>query len=264
MLLTEFLKTKLSEGFKYILLEDRISFLYDNNKDKLEKRFNDDNRVPENMKSKLGSGDVAKNLITHFSDIDPTSKKIYVQWIIKMYLSGLMLEDINKLKEGLAIFDKAKQKIDKKDINQYKSINELLKAVDPFKDEEFISGKQAKAAVKNEEVEWITNTPNFKILIPKTFKASCMYGANTKWCTTSKDDSSEFDSYSKRGNLYIIIAGNGENAKKFQLHFEDDAFLNADDDELDQQEIDYLSGFPAYKDFLNMLIKKHYSKYFDK
>lgn len=262
MLLTEFLTPTLSEGFKYLLLEDRISFLYDSNKEKLEKRFHDDNRVPQHYKSKLGTGDVAKNLITHFSEIDPTQKKTYVQWIIKMYLNKLMLEDIDKLKAGLVTFDKAKRQLDKKDINQYRSIDELLKAVDPFEEEDLESKRQAKS-VKDDEIEWVINTSNFKVLIPKTFKASCKYGANTKWCTTSKDDDSSFKQYSNQGPLYIIIAGTGENAKKFQVHYESDQFFNDQGDDLNSGEIDYLSGFPKYKGFLNMLIKKHYAKYFE-
>lgn len=265
MLLTEFLKTKLSEGFTFLLLEDRINFIYDKNKEQLQDRFSKDNNVPARYK-KIGDGDIAKNLITHFSSIDPSKKKIYIQWMTKLYLTGLKLEDFDKLKAGLGLFDKPaiKNKLKVKDINQYKTINDLLIAVQPFKDEEVISNKEAKARTKAGEVEWIINDSNFKVLIPKTHKASCMYGANTEWCTTSKDNSSEFDSHSKQGPLYIIISGSGDNVKKFQLHYESDQFLDANDNELSKSQIDYLSGFPQYKDFLNMLIKKHYSKYFDK
>lgn len=258
MLLLEIKKINLSGNFSLRLFENRMDFIYNSSKDQLIKRFETDNRVPNHYRDKLANGDVAKNLISHFADIDPSRKKIYVQWIINMYLKNSMLEDIDKLKTGLVLFDKFKQKLQNKDINRYKSINSLLIAVDEFKDEEYISVKQAKAQVKNDEVEYIINTPTFKVLIPKTHKASCMYGSNTKWCTTTKDDDTYFEQYSSDGPLYIILAGSGTNVKKFQLHYESEQFLNANDDALSQTEIDYLSKFNQYKDFLDMIIKKHY------
>lgn len=260
MLLSEFCNfVKLSEAFKYILTEDRISFLYDKNKEKLKTRFKDDQRVPAQYKAKLNNGDVAKNLITHFQEIDPSRKKIYVQWMIKMYLAGTMLEDLDKLKEALSTFDAAKRQLAQKDIMQYKSVNDLLKAVKPYAGVD----ERSKGKIKSSEIDYIINTPNFKISIPKTHKASQILGKGTEWCTAG-GTCDYFDQYSGQGPLYVIEAGSGKNVKKFQFHYESDSFMDSDDDEITEADINYLSKFPQYKDFLNQQIKEKYSQYFDK
>lgn len=259
LLLDIFKNMSLTESFVMMLLEGRMDFLYKTYAEKLTDRFDNDNRVPAQYKSQLSDGgDVAKNLLTHFAAKDPTNKKLYVQWMVRMYLKGEMLEDIDKLPEALNVFDKAKRQLDVKDINQYKTISDVLVAVRPFKD---VQGKSL-GKIKSDEIEPVITTGNFKVFIPKTYKASCEYGAED-WCTagTSKNDS-YFKQYTADGPLYIIYAGGGENPKKFQMHYESNQFMNEDDKPVTQADIDFLSSFPKYKDFLNMMIKKHYSKYF--
>ena len=46
--------------------------------------------------------------------------------------------------------------------------------------------------------------PRWRVIVPKTHKASCAYGSGTKWCTTSRD-SSHFDQYTNDALLFYII-----------------------------------------------------------
>ncbi|MDB4326222.1 hypothetical protein N9966_00235 [bacterium] len=46
--------------------------------------------------------------------------------------------------------------------------------------------------------------PRWRVIVPKTHKASCAYGSGTKWCTTSKD-SSFFKQYTNDAILFYII-----------------------------------------------------------
>ncbi len=54
-------------------------------------------------------------------------------------------------------------------------------------------------------------TPLFQVhdagglVVPLTHTASCKYGANTKWCTTSSDTNDYFDKYSRNGKRQINI-----------------------------------------------------------
>lgn len=56
------------------------------------------------------------------------------------------------------------------------------------------------------EVEKIYEDNRFLIVQPLSHKASCFYGANTKWCTTAKHGEYHFKRYGLNGNkLYYII-----------------------------------------------------------
>ena len=46
--------------------------------------------------------------------------------------------------------------------------------------------------------------PRWRVIVPKTHKASCAYGSGTRWCTTSRD-SSHFDQYTNDALLFYII-----------------------------------------------------------
>ena len=144
----------------------------------------------------------------------------------------------------------------------YKTLDSLYDALKPYEGAPApVSAKQQQKMVKS-DAEKIIDTPDFKVIVPKTEAASQLYGAGTKWCTAAEKDCM-FDSYSSKGPLYIIIAGPGDNAKKYQLHYETDSFMNERDTPIKAADIKYLSGFPQYTDFLNMLIKKHYSKFIE-
>jgi hypothetical protein len=167
------------------------------------------------------------------------------------------MEDLSRIKKDLETFFKHRNKIQNKDINSYSSLNNLYDVVEPLEDDkEEVSKRQTTKALKSKEADVIIDSPNFKVIVPKTEKASCLYGAGTKWCTAGKGDNA-FAQYHSQGPLYIIIAGD----KKFQLHYESDSFMDARDQAVSKKDIEYLSKFPQYTIFLNMLIDKHYSKY---
>lgn len=194
-------------------------------------------------------------LVDTLKNADPTRGK-YLAFIAKMYAAGqFKIEDINRTKNTLADFDKYKAKIENKDIMTYQKFSDVIAAVIPHKEEgEPVSKRAEKQQIKSEDATKVIDTPNFKVIIPKTESAACLYGANTQWCTAAKNDNM-FDHYNKQGPLYTIIAGD----RKFQLHYESNQFMNEHDETLTKADIDYLSKYPEYKQFLNMLIKQHYS-----
>ena len=250
----------ITESFIMMLMEGKVENNYKMYKEKLEDRFDNDNRIPANLKGRLSQGeDQAKNLVELFAEIDPTRTKTNHQWLIMQYLKGEHLEDLEHAKRALTTLMNFKAEMPKNQIGQFKTLAELNGAV------EAVSGGKDFKDLDNippEEATYVIKSPGFKVIIPKTHAASCKYGASG-FCTTN-DDPHHYNEYTAKGNLYIIMAGSGKNPSLFQLSYEGGEFHNNQNDDLTKQDIDKLSKYPQYKDFLNMLIKKHYSKYFKK
>jgi hypothetical protein len=238
--------------------EDRIEYLAKTMGPKLVTAAEKDHSLDREVAS-----DPVK-IATMLAEFDPSKNKQALAWITKQYtLGAFKSEDKNKIKSSLELFSKVGNKLNNKDLMSYKDLSSLYDALAPFEKSDAVelSAKQQAKMVKS-DAEKIIDTPNFKVIVPKTEAASQMYGAGTKWCTAAQKECM-FDSYSNQGPLYIIIAGSGERAKKFQLHYETNSFMDARDTPIKAADIKYLSGFPQYADFLNMLIKKHYSKFID-
>lgn len=71
-----------------------------------------------------------------------------------------------------------------------------------------LSQKPTKNDIRNiikNETDKILNTPEWLIVVPKTHKASCLYGKNTRWCTTMTDDPETFNDYIKKGTIFYVI-----------------------------------------------------------
>jgi len=74
------------------------------------------------------------------------------------------------------------------------------------------------------DAELVFNDSEYKVVIPHSHKASCYFGKNTRWCTTSADDSRYHDKYSKDGPLYIIL--HKPSNARWQFHFESQEYMN--------------------------------------
>ena len=103
-----------------------------------------------------------------------------------------------------------------RDINLYDNVGflmELIKVVDDRKTEGEIE-REAKS-----QSEKLYEDDEVLVVKPKSHAASCYYGANTKWCTATKDNSGYFQRYSVNGNLYYFI--NKKNNNKLALYVND-------------------------------------------
>ena len=81
--------------------------------------------------------DIPKETVLQIVKADPTAnvdldrKGKYSNWLLTLYAKGnLKLEDLYKATEYLTDFDRFKHKLEKKDINQYKSLPELFDAIE--------------------------------------------------------------------------------------------------------------------------------------
>jgi hypothetical protein len=202
------------------------------------------------------------DIVNHFSQHVPPKM---LQWTINQYVKGnIKMEDAPGVGKNLEKFVKNKNQLEKKDINQYKTAGELYATLRAIQDaDEPVSKRQMKKQIKSQEAKVHIDTPNFKIIEPLTHKAACYYGANTQWCTTTKDDPSLFDHYSHQGPLYVIIAKKDGKDRKFQLHYHSDQLMDENDSPIGEDDIAFLSQFPEWADFLNQLIDKHYSPHLE-
>ena len=88
--------------------------------------------------------------------------------------------------------------IEENDLTKYKSFDQMIAAmgVAEMKSEE--KELETQVIKIHEDSEWL-------LIRPLTFKSSCKYGANTKWCTTTEHNQEYYNKYAKRGVLVYCI-----------------------------------------------------------
>ena len=77
---------------------------------------------------------------------------------------------------------------------------------------------QEKFKVNPDEYLKLFVNPNFELVVPLSFEASKKYGANAKWCTTSKCDETMFNKHNKMGSLAYLIIKNPQLAEIGRAH----------------------------------------------
>lgn len=122
----------------------------------------------------------------------------YLEWVGRNFDSVNFDENYGKLVAALKNFDKTSHNLDKTDINQYKSLQELIGKLDQY------NGRQRREVEKHEGGNVVYNDDRFYVVNPLTHDASCYYGKGTKWCTAATGDE-HFRRYNTEGKLFYII-----------------------------------------------------------
>ena len=156
----------------------------------------------EDLYPKLKSWDNADKIFEYFDNItwwEKNYNKISVDDLDSIYedakadgSSGNLLSTISSIKPESV-----------KDINSWDI--RLLKYV-----RDFINQKKTRKELEKEAksgAELVFQSPNKTVLVFKinTHAASCFYGANTKWCTTSKTGPGHFQRETQNYVLYYVI-----------------------------------------------------------
>lgn len=177
------------------------------------------------------------------SDLADTNFK-YADFVLKNLHPNSSLDEVEEVIELVKDFHRYQSNLEKKDINQYKSIDELNRALDYSRTKE--EEKQLSS-----QVQKVYEDDKFLVVKPQTEEASCKYGSNTKWCVTSKG-SGHFDRYTagNQGLYFIINKANSTNRSysKVAIHFTDEgntSYWDAQDNSMSQREIDVMEyAFP--------------------
>lgn len=205
-----------------------------------------------------------RKILNNVKAADPTPNQQYSLWLmtrlankdtpLQILFTARSATNtlISGIRQTLELFDtlKKNRKLSgaDADINRYKSIDEVFEKVHEFGPEDFESGKSKKRDIAKEmqkQAELFLSTPEYTVIIPKTEEASCYYGQNTKWCTAATDGGNMFNSYSRDGNLYIIIPKNPSyDGEKYQVHFNPVSMMDELDDEVEFETM--LEKFPEF------------------
>ncbi len=199
-------------------------------------------------------------LIVH---ADPTTRgdKMgkYSKWLLGLFFTNeIMAEDLYKFTEYLTLYDKFREQIPVKDINQLKTSSELYKLVEPFMDKinnVFTNDEERKLINQFKEVY---RDSDYRIIIPLTLKASKYFGQNTQWCTQYPQSFEEYTIKQTEEitphNLYILLpVDEGDPEEDFdgrlQLHFRSSMFMDINDMEISIE--DFFEKYKKIKIFFD-------------
>lgn len=152
---------------------------------------------------------------------DKTPTKKYLEYMLKMWTLKIERKQTIPSAEALVkevnLFDLLLPYNENKDIYSegYKTFNNLK-----LINKKYWEIKEEKTFNKDEHVNVIYEDDEILFIEPKTHKGSLRYGANTKWCTASKNSPSPFTSYTSRGCLtYLIDKTNSKGDNYSKLAF---------------------------------------------
>ena len=171
--------------------------------------------------------DIDRNVFNAAVAADPTAKGggigKYTKWILNLAKRGQWKPgDSHETRDCLERFAKIGSKLEKKDIQQYKSVAELYQTLQDA------SGVKTRSETRNEGSEKVYEDDDWMIIHPMTQEAAVLYGKGTQWCTAATEYNNQFNYYNEKGPLYIIISKKYP-AKKWQFHTESDSFMDVND-----------------------------------
>lgn len=156
--------------------------------------------------------DTVRNPTWLFSNSSPNAISTIIRKRIRMYhdiVDKLSSDKVTSMFNFLSLdghfsSEKTEQKIKSKpkDITSFDDLHDLDYFIDQY--EQYISKIDDEKNIKK-QAEKVYENDRFLIVRPLSHKASCYYGANTKWCTTTKENDYYFNNYTSRGKLYYII-----------------------------------------------------------
>jgi len=173
--------------------------------------------IRENAKQAKGyfeQGKISKEDLDALMNADPTKQKKYVGWMTKIFLKDR--PDIDDLRNKIEEFDTLlnKGRINTKDINQFKSFNDLKKEVDDINN----SGAGITDRDLENDYETILDNSDLLVMCPHTHEASRKLGLSkfafrdcegggkdSAWCTTYKAPDHFNDYYYNRNVTFYYI-----------------------------------------------------------
>lgn len=162
----------------------------------------------------FGPNELAGRIIDYIASHDPSTKKIYTLWMTQRHLKGEMpLEDMPGVENYLAFFDANKLRFTKRDIGQYRTVDELATAVNAFSEKSAPAEKLRNDA----DMKVIYDSPNLSIVQPKTAEGATELAGDAIWCTAWQGGRNRFYAYKDAGPIYVII--DKKRKKRWQFFF---------------------------------------------
>lgn len=175
--------------------------------------------------------------VEKLGEVDPSLNGMYMPWMAKLVAAdpnNNRIEDLDRVGQDLAAFEQFKRRIANKDINSYKSFNDLYDVIAPLltpaaKTPDDIEKEKERAKLEKMKADIITvyNGPEGWIRIPTTEETASFLGQGTRWCTAATRGNNMFNYYNKSDNLFVIY--DKETKKRHQLHINSGQFAQEDD-----------------------------------
>lgn len=215
-----------------LLAEDRVQWLKDKHSE------------PDSIDTSHDSLAVHREphaVIDHLASFDPNPKKVNTPWILNRYKGkDFRQEDGERVTSALTNFEKYKGKLEKRDINQYKSVSAVEDAVHPH---------LGQAASRKEEKKGmgalVHEGPGLKVFKVRneeeathfskeaTRSAGCaggFSGGTASWCTVAPNMFKHYAGEDNSKPLYVVHADHKDPMKtRYQLHFHTSQFNDARD-----------------------------------
>lgn len=128
-----------------------------------------------------------------------SSNQKFLNFLGKVVSQNNIDDDLLKAKIAIEKFIKYQKNLDKKDINQYNSLKDIEDEINKHENRTRRDVKQVEGA------DIVYEDDRFTVITPKTHKASCYYGAGSKWCTAAKSSDQHFMRYNRDGKLFYFL-----------------------------------------------------------
>lgn len=177
--------------------------------------------------------------------LDPTyrgndSAGKYGKWLLNLYNKGnLSEEEFDEVPDLLNQFTIYRNRIQNKDLNSYKTLDDLSDVLASVVDDDsMLTDRQKVRFLKNvksgkiktsaeDDYDTVLDTSKFIVYVPNTHEASMKLGIGTDWCT-AHENPKHYNQYTKNnGKLYIIK--NKQTGEKWQYSDLKGDFLNKED-----------------------------------
>ena len=202
--------------------------------------------------------------------LDPTyrgndSAGKYGKWLLNLYNKGRLSQDeFNEVPDLLNQFTTYRNRIANKDLNSYKSLDDLSNVLaSVIDDDSMLTDRQKVRFLKNvkagkvkvsaeDDYDIVLDTPKFVVYVPNTHEASMKLGVGTKWCT-AHENPEWYNHYTENGGKLYIIKDK-KTGDRWQYSDSTNDFLDEYDDKFDiptlMQQDEKLSKF--FKKFLGV------------
>lgn len=196
---------------------------------------------------------IPEDIFMELIALDPTytgkdSAGKYGKWLLNLYNKGkLSKTDFNEVTPLLNQFKIYRNRIQNKDLNSYKSLDDLASTLASVVDDDsMLTNRQKVRFLKNvksgkisldksDDYDVVLDTPNFIVYIPNTHEASMKLGKGTEWCT-AHENPDWYNSYTENGRKLYIIK-NKRTGERWQYSDKNGDFLNQDDMNFDIPEL---------------------------
>ena len=196
------------------------------------------------------SDEQLKKVFTLSRQLAPNQK--FLTFLGKVIPTENFDESLSKAEKVVEKFIKYQQALQQKDINQFKTLDEIITAINNHEN-------KVRRTVKSVDgADVVYEDDRFTVVTPQTHKASCYYGAGTKWCTSSMNGSTHFDNYNVDGKLFYILDKRAKSNDKYykvallQKYDGDKTFYDAPDKSFKDG---WILGTPEYDEIQNAIDK---------